>query len=160
MFGLTQQQLIELNPILSAGVQEGMVLKVPSKSNQIAVNSAKQKVVLTQKSSQDKKTLVLLLPFNIAKNGGDTISSNVNRLNNDKFLNMTLDFYSGAMMAIDSAKQVGVSMDVKIFDSNETKTTSNVTSIFSDNNLANADAVVGPFYQSNVEKAAGLFASK
>lgn len=159
MFGLTQQQLIELNPILSAGVQEGMVLKVPSKSNQIAVNSAKQKVVLTQKSSQDKKTLVLLLPFNIAKNGGDTISSNVNRLNNDKFLNMTLDFYSGAMMAIDSAKQVGVSMDVKIFDSNETKTTSNVTSIFSDNNLANADAVVGPFYQSNVEKAAGLFAS-
>ncbi|HEU4789914.1 MAG TPA: LysM peptidoglycan-binding domain-containing protein, partial [Flavobacterium sp.] len=158
MFGLTQQQLIELNPILSAGVQEGMVLKVPSKSNQIAVNSTKQKVVLTKKSSQDKKTLVLLLPFNIAKNGGDTISSTVNRLNNDKFLNMTLDFYSGAMMAIDSAKQVGVNMDVKIFDSNETKTTSNVASVFSDNGLANADAVVGPFYQSNVEKTAGLFA--
>lgn len=158
MFGLTQQQLIELNPILSAGVQEGMVLKVPSKSNQIAANSTKQKVVLTQKSSQDKKTLVLLLPFNIAKNGGDTISSTVNRLNNDKFLNMTLDFYSGAMMAIDSAKQVGVSMDVKIFDSNETKTTSNITSIFSDNNLANADAVVGPFYQSNVERTSSLFA--
>lgn len=156
MFGLTQQQLIELNPILSAGVQEGMVLKVPSKSNQIAVNSAKQKVVLTTKSNQDKKTLVLLLPFNIAKNGGDTISSNVNRLNNDKFLNMTLDFYSGALMAIDSAKQVGVSMDVKIFDSNETKTTSNVATIFSNNDLANADAVVGPFYQSNVEKTSNM----
>ncbi|MDR6843667.1 LysM peptidoglycan-binding domain-containing protein [Flavobacterium granuli] len=156
MFGLTQQQLIELNPTLSAGVQEGMVLKVPSKSNQIAANFAKQKVVLTQKSSQDKKTLVLLFPFNIAKNGGDTITSTVNRLNNDKFLNMTLDFYSGAMMAIDSAKQVGVSMDVKIFDSNESKTTSNVSSVFSDNNLANADAVVGPFYQSNVERTASL----
>ncbi|MBW4359974.1 LysM peptidoglycan-binding domain-containing protein [Flavobacterium sp. NAS39] len=158
MFGLTQQQLIELNPALSAGVQEGMVLKVPSKSNQIASNSVKQKVVLTKKSSDIKKTLVLLLPFNIAKNGGDTISSNVNRLNNDKFLNMTLDFYSGALMAIDSAKQVGVVMDVKIFDSNEAKTTSSVASIFSDNNLANADAVVGPFYQSNVEKTASLFA--
>ncbi|WP_243636329.1 LysM peptidoglycan-binding domain-containing protein [Flavobacterium aquariorum] len=156
VFGLTQQQLIELNPALSAGVQEGMVLKVPSKSNQISVNSAKQKVVLTKKNSQDKKTLVLLFPFNIAKNGGDTITSTVNRLNNDKFLNMTLDFYSGALMAIDSAKQVGVSMDVKIFDSNETKTTSNVASVFSDNNLANADAVVGPFYQSNVERTASL----
>jgi LysM repeat protein len=158
MFGLTQQQLIELNPILSAGVQEGMVLKVPSKSNQIAVNATKQKVVLTQIASQDKKTLILLFPFNIAKNAGDTISSTVNRLNNDKFLNMTLDFYSGAMMAIDSAKQVGVSMNVKIFDSNETKTTSNVTTVFGENSLANADAVVGPFYQSNVERAAGLFA--
>jgi len=158
MFGLTQQQLIELNPILSAGVQEGMVLKVPSKLNQIAVNTAKQKVVLTKKSSQDKKTLVLLFPFNLAKNANDTTTSTVNKLNNDKFLNMTLDFYSGAMMALDSAKQVGISMDVKIFDTNETKTTSNVASIFNDNNLSNADAVVGPFYQSNVERAAGLFA--
>ena len=158
MFGLTQQQLIELNPALTAGVQEGMVLKVPSKSNQIAVNATKQKVVLTHKSSQDKKTLVLLFPFNVAKNSGDTLTSTVDRLNNDKFLNMTLDFYSGAMMAIDSAKQVGVNMDVKILDSNETKTTSSVGSVFSDSNLANADAVVGPFYQSNVERAAGLFA--
>ena len=156
-FGLTQQQLIELNSNLSNGVQEGMVLKVPSKSNQIASTSLKQKVVLTKKSS-DKKTLVLLLPFNVAKNQEDTLTSNVTKLNNDKFLNMTLDFYSGALVAIDSAKQMGVAMNVKIFDSNETKTTSNVTSIFSDKQLADADAVIGPFYQNNVEKTADLVA--
>lgn len=155
-YGLTQQQLVELNPALSSGVQEGMVLKVPSKSNQIASNSAKQNVVLTKKNSNDRKTLVLLFPFNIAKNGGDTIASTVSRLNNDKFLNMTLDFYSGALMAIDSAKQVGISMDVKIFDSNETKTTSSAATVFANNDLASADAVVGPFYQSNVEKMANL----
>jgi LysM repeat protein len=157
-YGLTQQQLIELNPDLSSGVQEGMVLKVPSKSNQIALNSTKQKVVLAKKGSEERKTMVLLLPFNIGKNGNDSISSMTNKLNNDKFLNMTLDFYSGALMAIDSAKVLGINMDVKIFDSNETKTTSNVNSIFKDNNLADADAVVGPFYQSNVEKTASLFA--
>lgn len=155
-FGLTQQQLIDLNPALSGGVQDGMVLKVPSKSNQIASNSVKQNVVLTNKNSNDKKTLVLLLPFNIAKNGGDTLTSNVDRLNNDKFLNMTLDFYSGALIAIDSAKQLGVNMDVKIFDSNESKTTSNVSAIFAANDLANADAVVGPFYQANIEKIANM----
>jgi LysM repeat protein/ABC-type branched-subunit amino acid transport system substrate-binding protein len=154
MFGLTQPQLVELNPALSGGVVEGMVLKVPSKSNQIASNSVKQKVVLSPKSSADKKTLVLLLPFNVAKNEPDM----VNQLKNDKFLNMTLDFYSGALVAIDSAKQMGISVDVKIFDSNETKTTSNVAAVFAANNLENADAVVGPFYQSNVEKTAGLFA--
>ncbi len=154
-FGLTQQQLIDLNPNLSAGVQDGMVLKVPSKSNQIASNTIKQKVALTKKNSNDKKTLALLLPFNIAKNG-DTISANVSRLNNDKFLNMTLDFYAGALVAIDSAKQLGVNLDVKIFDSNEAKTTSNVAAIYSNNDLASADAVVGPFYQTNVEKMANL----
>ncbi|CAN1529414.1 LysM domain [Flavobacteriaceae bacterium] len=157
-YGLTQQQLIELNPVLSSGVQEGMVLKVPSKSNQIALNSTKEKVVLIKKGSEERKTMVLLLPFNIGKSSNDSISSMTNKLNNDKFLNMTLDFYSGALMAIDSAKVLGINMDVKIFDSNETKTTSNVNSIFKDNNLADADAVVGPFYQSNVEKTASLFA--
>jgi LysM repeat protein len=155
-FGLTQQQLIDLNPNLSVGVQDGMVLKVPSKSNQISSNSPKQNVVLTKKNNNDKKTLVLLLPFNIAKNGGDTLTSNVDRLNNDKFLNMTLDFYAGALIAIDSAKQLGVNMDVKIFDSNESKTTSNVSTIFATNDLANADAVVGPFYQTNIEKIANM----
>ena len=155
-FGLTQQQLIDLNPNLSAGVQEGMILKVPSKSNQIAANSTKQKVVLGKKASNDKKTLVLVLPFNVAKNEADTVSSTVNKLNNDKFLNMTLDFYSGAVMAIDSAKVLGLNMNVKIFDSNETKTTSNVANIFSDHDVANADAVIGPFYQNNVEKAANI----
>jgi LysM repeat protein len=154
-FGLSQQQLTELNPVLANGVQDGMILKVPSKSNIDVSNSLKQKVVLTN-NSKTKKTLVLLLPFNVAKNGGDTLTSNIKRLNNDKFMNMTLDFYSGAMMAIDSAKQLGINMDVKIFDSNETKTTSNVTSIFSNDVLANADAVVGPFYQSNVEKTATI----
>lgn len=157
-YGLTQQQLIELNPDLSSGVQEGMVLKVPSKSNQIALNSTKQKVVLAKKGSEERKTMVMLLPFNIGKSSNDSISSMINKLNNDKFLNMTLDFYSGALMAIDSAKVLGINMDVKIFDSNETKTTSNVNSIFKDNNLADADAVVGPFYQSNIEKTASLFA--
>jgi ABC-type branched-subunit amino acid transport system substrate-binding protein len=130
------------------------VLKVPSKSNQITSNSVKQKVTLSPKNSDDKKTLVLFLPFNVAKNEPDM----VNQLKNDKFLNMTLDFYSGALVAIDSAKQMGISVDVKIFDSNETKTTSDVATVFAANNLENADAVVGPFYQSNVEKTAGLFA--
>jgi LysM repeat protein len=155
-FGITQQQLIALNPDLAHGVQEGMLLKIPSKSNQMEALSDKKKVVLTSKNSAEKKTLVLLMPFNIGKSSSDTISSMTKRLNSDKFLNMTLDFYSGALMAIDSAKQIGVSMDVKIFDSNEIKSTSDVVSLCNTHNLAEADVVIGPFYQSNVEKLASL----
>lgn len=158
MFELTPQQLMELNPALSGGVEEGMILKVPSKvNNEVASIVEKQKVVLSKMNNAERKTLVLLLPFNVAKSVNDTISV-TSRIKNDKFLNMTLDFYSGAMMAIDSAKELGLNLDVKIFDSNETKNTSNVAAVFRQNNLQNADAVIGPFYQNNTETAANLLA--
>jgi hypothetical protein len=34
---------------------------------------------------------------------------------------MTLDFYAGALIAIDSAKTLGFPIDVEIYDSRETK---------------------------------------
>jgi hypothetical protein len=105
------------------------------------------------------KKLALLLPFNIAKVQNDTVNTIAGRLKKDKFLNMTLDFYSGALMAIDSAKQLGISVDVSVFDSEETKNSSNVTKLISDNQLATFGAVIGPFYQANVEKTAELLSA-
>ena len=156
MFGLSSEELQNLNPALSEGVVEGMILKVPS-TIVLPKESKKAYSVLT-KNSNDKKKLVLLLPFNLTKIEGDTVNSTVMRLKKDKFLNMTLDFYSGALMAIDSAKQLGITVDVSIFDSQESKNSSNVASIIKENNLGNADAIIGPFYQNNVEKTAGLLA--
>ncbi|MFV8465158.1 LysM peptidoglycan-binding domain-containing protein [Flavobacterium sp. LB1P62] len=157
MFGMTQEELISLNPALSQGVVEGMILKVPGTIAVPAVESKKEYAVLSKKmGGNDRKKLVLLLPFNMPKIEGDTVNSTAMRLKKDKFLNMTLDFYAGALMAIDSAKQIGLSLDVKIYDSQETKNTSNVASIIKENNLENADAVVGPFYLTNVEKTAEL----
>lgn len=92
----------------------------------------------------------------MAKIQGDTVNSTVTRLKKDKFLNMTLDFYSGALMAIDSAKQLGLAVDVSIYDSQETKNSSIIASLIKDNNLENSDAIIGPFYQTNVEKTAEL----
>ena len=94
------------------------------------------------------------MPFNISKIESDTINSPQARLKKDKFLNLTLDFYSGALMAIDSAKVLGMNIDVKIFDSQETKNASNAITIVEQNNLQSSDAIIGPFYQTNVEKLA------
>jgi LysM repeat protein len=154
MFGMTQEELITLNPALSQGVVEGMILKVPGTMT-IPQETKKEYAGLSKKNNNRKK-LVLLLPFNMPNIEGDTLNTTAMRLKKDKFLNMTLDFYSGALMAIDSAKQIGLSIDVKIYDSQETKNTSNVASIIKENNLENSDAVVGPFYLTNVEKTAEL----
>ena len=105
------------------------------------------------------KKLALILPFNLAKVQNDTVNTIADRLKKDKFLNMTLDFYSGALMAIDSAKQLGIKVDVSVFDSEETKNNSNVTKLIADQHLGNFGAVIGPFYQANVEKTAELLSA-
>lgn len=192
VFHLSQDELIALNPSLSEGVKEGMVLKVPAgyvapapiiaqqpadttaakqterpventggsgikivdkvKSETVSIDP--EIVELTKKRGiNERKKVVLLLPFNLAKLQSDTTGMAA-RLKTDKFLNMTLDFYSGAMMAIDSAKTLKLPLDVAIYDSQETKTTSGISTLIAQNKLQDADAIVGPFYQSNAESAA------
>ena len=194
VFHLSQDELLALNPSLSEGVKEGMVLKVPagyvapapiipaqvpaekpadsSVSKSVESSGGGIKIVDKVKSTEnenveiveltkkrginERKKVVLLLPFNLAKVQSDT-SGTANRIKNDKFLNMTLDFYSGALMAIDSAKTLKLPIDVAIYDSQETKTTSN--GVCWTQKRQDADAVIGPFYQSNAETAASMLRS-
>lgn len=164
-FNLTQEELIKLNPTLSGGVKTGMILKVPGRG-QIKAGSASGAVV---KSFDKKKTwtpnatpkqLVLMLPFNAAKIQSDTLKTLDVRLKKDAFLNMTLDFYAGALTAIDSARTLGVNVNVKILDSEESKTGSAVEALVKNNDLSQADAIIGPFYQQYAEKTADLLKDK
>ncbi|MBF2707787.1 PBP1 and LysM peptidoglycan-binding domain-containing protein [Flavobacterium soyangense] len=158
MSGLGQDELVKLNPALANAVEVGMILKVPSTASIPQETETKKTYASLSKNSNsnDRKKLVLLLPFNMSKIEGDTVNSTSMRLKKDKFLNIILDFYSGALMAIDSARSLGINVDVKIFDSQETKNASNILSINQENNLETADAIIGPFYQNNVEKTAEL----
>lgn len=153
-FEISQQELIALNPTLKEGVKTGMILKVPGKGS-IEAEPRKDYADLGKTArSGNKKQLVLLLPFNASRMSADTTKGMAERLKKDAFLNLTLDFYSGALMAIDSAKALGLNIDVKIFDSEESKSSSKVLDLIKAHNLKNADAIIGPFYQQHAEKAA------
>jgi len=157
MFDLSQEELLVLNPELKNGVETGMLLKVPATAGFSNVQENKVYADLTPKANfNGRKKIALLLPFNVTKVQGDTLNSVVSRLKKDKFLNMTLDFYAGALMAIDSAKTLGLPIDVQIVDSEETKYGSDIATVVKANNLQTADAVVGPFYQNNAETTARL----
>ncbi len=157
-FRITQQELINLNPTLKEGVRTGMILKVPA-TGSITLDSENAKKVkdLTKTIQYNvKKRMVILLPFNVSKIQNDSLRSTTARLKKDAFLNMTLDFYSGALMAIDSAKTLGMNIDVDIYDSEENTQSSNIDDLFRSKNLSTANVVIGPFYQQYVEKLAGL----
>ena len=154
-FGMSEQELISLNPELKRGIKLGMILRVPKGQREEPVKKEQGNLLKTINTNA-RKQLALLLPFNISKLESDTLNSTQARLKKDKFLNLTLDFYSGALMAIDSAKVLGMNVDIKILDSQETKNSSNVAMLVQQNNLQSMDAIVGPFYQTNVEKLAEL----
>lgn len=155
MFNTTQEKLLSLNPEMNDGVQEGMIIKVPSKLPFIEIRK-EWKDLSKSIISKQRKELVLLLPFNASKIQGDTTFSTHERLKKDGFLNLTLDFYAGALMAIDSAKRLGLNLNVKIFDSQETKYSSNVENVALKRDLKSANAIIGPFYPQHVEKLAEM----
>ena len=149
---VSEDKLIELNPEIKLGFREGMVLKIP-----LSYDGDKQKVdLLTTVNKNRKRNLVLLLPFNLNKIQTDSLKTQKDYLKENKFLNLTLDFYSGAIMAIDSAKVLGLPVHVKILDVESSRNSSNVAQIITKNDFSKVDAVIGPFMYSHVENTAQL----
>ncbi|MGG5506826.1 MULTISPECIES: LysM peptidoglycan-binding domain-containing protein [unclassified Myroides] len=157
---LSVEELIEANPELrKSGLQIGMELKIPSSEGTPSKITTEPKWTVepsgafvdltTAVDRYTAKELVLLLPFNTSR-----IGDNINdRMKTDGFLNMTMDFYLGAKLAIDKATRMGLPLTVKVFDSNETKNSSDVKRILQGEALDKAEVVIGPFFQSNVDEA-------
>ena len=159
-FNTSEATLLALNPVLKDGVKEGMTLKVPANSSISNEFKSEFKDFTKSISTKNRKKLVLFLPFNVSKIQNDSLTSIGERLKKDKFLNMTLDFYSGAVMAIDSAKVLGLNLDIQILDSEETKNSTSALSQVQTNDFSDVNAVIGPFYQVNIEKVASELESK
>ena len=165
LYSVSIEELQNANPtLISEGLKAGQNLVIPNKSlANLNVASANKPLfdkplsTLTKSTASSKKELVFLLPFNISKIENDTINTLPSKLKKDKFLNMTLDFYSGVLMAIDSAKTIGLNIDIKIYDSEETKNTSSIPSLIQQRKFDNASAIIGPFYQFNIDVLAQSF---
>ncbi|MFD2892924.1 LysM peptidoglycan-binding domain-containing protein [Flavobacterium chuncheonense] len=159
-FNVTPNELITLNPELSNGLKDGMQLKLPSKVV-LSDTILKVKPLVRLIDSVDfntRKELVMLLPFNMAKMDADSSKTYKEFVKDDKLLNLTLDYYSGALMAIDSAKVLGLPVTVKIVNVESSRNSSNVAKILSSQNFSSVNAVIGPFYNSHVESAAKYLA--
>ena len=162
-FGISVDDITKRNPMVSSGLTVGMELVLPEKKEinstiqSDSANGIKKKVSLLETTNKFKqRNLVLLLPFNINRIEKDSSKTKIEYLKTDKFLNITLDFYAGALKAIDSAKVLGLPINAKVYDAETSKYSSNVASIIKNNNFSNVDVVIGPFTNSFVETAGQL----
>jgi LysM repeat protein len=157
-FGITVDAILAKNPTVKDTLSEGVQLVLPTKKNLVpTIISNKEKVDLISTVSKAKiRNLVLFLPFNINKIENDSLKTRNDHIKTNKFLNLTLDFYAGALMAIDSAKVLGLPVNVKVYDVESSKYSSNIASVIAKNDFSTVDAVIGPFQNSFVETTAQL----
>lgn len=167
-FQITQDSLIALNPALKDGLKWGMVLKVPTRdsSGRELKNVDYVEAEVLESSNADlsrkikdfsTKNLVLMLPFNASKIRNDSVSNSRQVLQNDRVMRVAVDFYSGVLMALETAKEMGISTNLKVYDTQEQAGT--VSSIINSNNFSNVHAVIGPLLQATSEEAASKLAN-
>lgn len=154
-FGLSEEEIVALNPYAKDGLKEGMILKLP-KDGDIGISKDEIETIDLEKEITNKKmkTVALMLPFRLMRSASDSTSNNEDMLKRDPTLRIALDFYSGALMAAEFAKDQGISVTMNVYDTE--KSDSKVASIISQNDFRNVDAVIGPLLQKNVEKASIL----
>ncbi|QIE58980.1 LysM peptidoglycan-binding domain-containing protein [Rasiella rasia] len=148
--GLSEEEIVSLNPYAKEGLKEGMILKIPK--DEVASNDTVSTVNLeTGLSNKSEKRIAIMLPFLLNRAQGDSVN-NSEILKNERTMRIALDFYSGVLMATEFAKDQGISVTVDVFDTQASA--GKVGSIISSNNFDTVDAVIGPLLSSNVEKAA------
>jgi LysM repeat protein len=152
--GLTQEQLEALNPELKqTGLKVGMVLKVPSDvdiaDRLIDVETTSLKTSL--KNFKTKK-LALMMPYRLNRIDTDSVAEAKDMIKNNKLLSIVLDFHIGVTMALDSAKQLGISTDLKVLDTRYQ--VSRTGKLLEDNDFSDYDAIIGPMEEKSFDRVA------
>lgn len=159
--GVSEEELILLNPALKDGLKAGMVLKLPvNKTTSLEVVDAEivdKFSFLENADTENVSNIVLMLPFKLNEMNIDSVSETKEKLRKDRVLGYATEFYTGSLMALDSIKKLGFSVNVKVLDTEAKK--SITRSLVDNNDFSDVHAVIGPLLPNNIEVAASILKS-
>ena len=160
-FGLSQKELEKLNPELKDGIKLEAQIWIP-KNNFLdyvaTLEGASQTDVATGNATDanpkiksgmnpsNTKTVSFVLPFRVNGIQAGNIADIKIKLQKEKITAIASDFYSGALMALDSLQKMGFSLTVNVYDSNGNA--QGVKAISSSEGLKNSQVIIGPFSPS------------
>jgi len=152
--GVSQEQLEQLNPGLKdSGLKLGMVLKVPADVKMAAsVKDLKNTDLSSSLKNLSLKKIALMLPYRLNRIDIDSVKQAKKAIRKDAYLSISLDFHAGALMAIDSAKRLGISTYLKVYDTRNQL--AEISNILSANDFSDYDAVIGPLIPKNLDRVA------
>ena len=150
--GINRSNLDSLNPlVLEEGLQEGMILKLPKiffEKFNIEDHFLVEKTNLQDSVFKRKKIkLVYFLPFKTSAIEFDSIDKIERFLKRRTLTSIALDFYSGSILAMEKAKDIGINIDAKIFDTQNKK--SEIQSQINTLDPSEIDVIIGPMLTRN-----------
>ncbi|WP_257212964.1 LysM peptidoglycan-binding domain-containing protein [Maribacter sp. 4U21] len=160
-FGMSWSDLMQLNPDLKDGLKAGMVLKLPK--DQVGDFEVRNSLVLDKINlldsinTQVRPKIMFLLPFRIDKLNMSDKESVTWAMQNRNSLKYSLGLYSGALVALDSIKSLGISVDVETFDNQFTL--ARTKTILQQENLSEYNAIVGPLDAISLNEVSNQAAS-
>ena len=139
--GIDEKIIKSLNPyLITSELKEGMILKLPKLIDE---NENLVKDQILNLTDFSKKKIALLLPFGLNNINFDSLQIAKSQLNNDKLLNLSLDFYLGTSVAIDSITSYGIPVEMNVFDTNNSSD-ADIYEIINNNDIKDYDLVIGP----------------
>lgn len=161
MAGLSQNQLIELNPDLANGVKIGMIIRVPV--NAVLTDafagtpsSAIQGKLYNSLNKVEKKKVSFLFPVDESDFSSWVASPKVLENSAKPELKRATDFYLGAQMAIDSLRKIGLQIEEKYLAS----PSNSILALAKQNELDSQSLVFYPSNDASVEKVEGYLNKK
>ncbi|MDO5105946.1 LysM peptidoglycan-binding domain-containing protein [Capnocytophaga sp.] len=155
-FGLTEAELIKLNPELKNGLKSDTQIWIPKENfehykqgstplnsdNDLFKNSNQQ--LLANASASNVKEISFFLPFKVSDiSETDRIATLKSRLTENKVTPIATDFYSGTLIALDSLQKMGYKFRANIFDSEVSD--NELKKIINSSNVQNSQVIVGSF---------------
>jgi LysM repeat protein len=143
---ISRDSLYLLNPELENGLKAGMVLKLPK--NKTEVLDVKNALVLDKfnlidsLSIANKPNVLVMLPFRLDRISFENSEKTENQVASRKDITYAMGLYTGALVAIDSVKKLGLSVNLKVLD-----TELNLDKVklqLSQQPLFGVDAIFGP----------------
>jgi LysM repeat protein/ABC-type branched-subunit amino acid transport system substrate-binding protein len=169
VYGLSVSDIIDNNEFLRDGLKAGQVLKIPAapdKSLELAQVDSAPAVIPCIPTSDDQAiyNVALLLPFfaqmtneeigapldTIAEEGTYVPLQRQQGLRGRSFA----EFYEGFLLAVDSMKNTGFSVNLHIYDTE--RDTMKIKKIMRDLSLIRPDLIIGPVWSEDVRIAGRL----
>lgn len=139
-YGVTEQALLEANPQLKKGkLKKGEIINIPytvteNDQWQAELKKHDDEVKRMQAQMYDKISAAVILPFAL---GSDRMNAESQKMAN---------LYQGFLLAVDSLKQRGCSVDIYAYD----ESTEGIDAILGKPMLKNCQLIIGPGRNANV----------
>ena len=141
-----------LIPVFSS-IQEIQPIKMDSLKSSHSVLTL-DSIYLKKRKKNDQLNVSILLPFRSSLINYDSIKEVESLFEDRNLYTIALDFYSGILFAIEDLKQLNISVNVNVFDTENSR--NKILKISNNENITNSDVIIGPIIPRNFETFSNL----